>query len=83
MSRFNGTEKAGLVLAVVIIIVGFCMIVHPIAMYVFHPTGAPYVGSGDGAPQHVSKETARFVGGGAILLGAGIAGIVLYRPRSK
>jgi len=82
MRRLNGTEKGGLALAGVLVIFGFCMIVHPIDMAVPHAGWPRYAPGGGTSPtEHVSKRKARYFGGAAVLLGAGFTAFVLYRPR--
>jgi len=82
MRRFTGTEKAALALAGVLIIGGLCMVVHPMDMLIFHPDKAPYVGTVD-TSQHVSKNMARYIGGGTVLMGAVIAALIIFSPRNN
>lgn len=64
-----------------IIIGGLLMIVHPIDMEVLHPSYRSYSRNGGMVSQHVSKEMARYIGGGAMLLGVAFASFVLFRSR--
>jgi len=79
MRPLTGTEKGGLALAAVLVIGGFCMIAHPMEMFVLHPP--EYRSPGLTWAEHISKEKARGIGGGAILTGVLFASFVLYRPR--
>lgn len=81
MRHFTGTEKGELALAIVFVIGGLCIIVHPIEMTIFNGASGRYGGSGVVSIQHVSKEQARYGGGVAALLGMGFASFVLYRAR--
>jgi len=79
MRRLTGTEKGGLVLAAVLVIGGFCMIIHPMELFVLHPP--EYRSRGLTWSEHISKQKAREIGGGAVLTGVVFASFVFYRPR--
>ena len=81
MSRLTGTQKGGLALASVFVIGGLLMIVHPIDMVVLHPASPRYTDGVGMASQHVTKETSREIGSGAMLLGVAFASFVLCRSR--
>jgi len=66
-------------LAIFLIIGGFCMIVHPMEMFVLHPGHGRYTTGRSRPPEHVSKQGAREIGGGAIFFGVVFASFVLYR----
>jgi hypothetical protein len=80
--RLTATEKGGIALGVLFIVVGAFNVIHPVAGLVSHPsdTGG-YLPSSPEPFELVSTEKARVYGAGAVLLGAGIVSLALYRKR--
>jgi hypothetical protein len=80
--RFSGIEKGGLVLAAALIIGGFCMVVHPMEMFVPASGGhGRYAPIGSTLPERVSQQKAREIGAGVILSSVAFAAFIFYRPR--
>jgi len=56
------------------------MVFHPLDMFVPH---GGYWRAGDSSPDHVSEREAREIGGGVILMGGGIAALIIFGPRKN
>ena len=67
-------------MASIFIIGGILMIVHPLEMFIPHPDEL-YSRGGSPQAERVTKQKAREIGGGAILIGVVFASLVIYRPR--
>jgi hypothetical protein len=76
LKRFNGIEKAGILLASMLIIGGACLAIHPTELNVVQGTGR-FASS----LEHVSKDGARFAGCVSIAFGVGFAAFALCRSR--
>lgn len=84
MRRLTTIEKGTLTLALVFVVIGVCMIVHPTEMFMFHPVGSNARNLLGPAPSlsHVSEQEVQLYGGIAVLMGIGIGWLALYRPRN-
>ena len=70
MRRLNSAEKGALVPGGVLILGGAFAVLHPSAMNIFHKANR----LGGAWTEHMSANEDRFIGGCAILMGAGIVG---------
>ena len=77
MKRLTFLEMCALAIALVFIVAGADMILRPTERVVFHPGGGK--GMGSYPSEQVSKPGSQVYGGIAVVLGAGLAVLALYR----
>jgi hypothetical protein len=77
MRRLNGIELAGLVLAILFVVIGLVMISRPSDAIIFRGSNRFFPSS----VEFVSKDKSRTYGALAVLLGAGVVGTIFYRRR--
>jgi hypothetical protein len=85
MRRLTPLERGATLIALVFLIVGVFMIVHPAEMTVFPPGPGPGVYKAmldpNPSPEHVSKKKCQKYGGFLIAVGLGIGWLAFYRGR--
>ncbi len=86
MRSFTATEIGALVLSAFFVVGGVGFVIHPVETYVLHPNDDGGV-RGDifsaATYEHVSRKRSRAYGALSVILGASIAGLVLYRQRGS
>jgi hypothetical protein len=82
MKRFNGIERAALLLAAVLFFGGASMVIWPRAGVVPHPFTINGYGAGGTFEDRFTASGAQKRGLIAMLLGAGLAGITIYNGKS-
>jgi hypothetical protein len=79
MRRLTQIEAGILIIAALFILAGADRMIHPVEELVSHPA----LRQGRATIEHVTKERAQLYGALAILLGAGLVGLVFYKPGEK
>jgi len=74
MRRLTQIELGMLVIAALFVLVGTCMLIHPTEGTILHQGRSSRF-----FIQHFTKQEARLCGALAILLGAGLIGMVFYQ----
>jgi hypothetical protein len=81
LRRFHFADVAGIVLAILLIVVGFFALVSPHDMIIFHPTGDITGGPAGTIIEKMSPARVRFYGGTAVILGVGLGTFLFWALR--
>jgi hypothetical protein len=78
LRRIHFADAAGIVLALLLIIVGLAALARPESMVIFHPAGDITGGSAGGVIEGFSPQRVRFYGSVALILGIGLSAFLVW-----